>query len=290
MKSFLTLLIISSSFVFGQKNNASLNKMVSTEFAFAKYAEEYGTRDAFLKFIADDGILFRPDAVTGKYFLVNSKSSSTKSILSWYPTYAEISNAGDLGFTTGPWEYRKAKDSAAIAFGNFMTVWELQKDGNWKFAIDYGNSNAKPTIKLIPLEFTNDKKAVTNDMKNYASSNADELIELDRKFSDQIKKDGLINTYQQYIAKTGRLLRDDEYPIIGTEQISKYLSKLKATFSYGPTAGKISSSGDLGFTYGILFVKESEESQNFNYVRFWKKENGSWKIYVDAAGELPEGS
>jgi hypothetical protein len=38
-----------------------LQEMVKTEQAFSKMAEEKNTRDAFMAFIADDGLLFRPE-------------------------------------------------------------------------------------------------------------------------------------------------------------------------------------------------------------------------------------
>ncbi len=42
---------------------SALQEMVKTEQAFSKMAEEKNARDAFLAFIADDGLLFRPGAV-----------------------------------------------------------------------------------------------------------------------------------------------------------------------------------------------------------------------------------
>ena len=47
-----------------------LEEMVRTEQAFSKMAEEKTTREAFLAFIADDGLLFRPGAVNGKKWLL----------------------------------------------------------------------------------------------------------------------------------------------------------------------------------------------------------------------------
>lgn len=43
-----------------------LQEMVQTEQAFARMAAEKTAREAFMAFIADDGLLFRPGAVNGK--------------------------------------------------------------------------------------------------------------------------------------------------------------------------------------------------------------------------------
>ena len=42
--------------------------LVEMEHAFAKAAATKGTRDAFIEFLADDGIVFQPGPVNGKKF------------------------------------------------------------------------------------------------------------------------------------------------------------------------------------------------------------------------------
>lgn len=67
----LTLLLGFISLAFAQKakETSALQSMVDTERAFAKMSEEQGVRPAFMSFIADDGILFRPTAVKGKQWM-----------------------------------------------------------------------------------------------------------------------------------------------------------------------------------------------------------------------------
>ncbi|HEV7798159.1 MAG TPA: hypothetical protein VGO73_08395, partial [Pyrinomonadaceae bacterium] len=83
-----------------------LQSMVDTELAFAKMSVDQGTRPAFMAFIADDGILFRPRAIKGKQWMNEHPvpPSDKRPLLSWYPTSADIARAGDMGYTTGPWE------------------------------------------------------------------------------------------------------------------------------------------------------------------------------------------
>lgn len=285
MKLHAFLILISLNLIFAQNTNSLFNSMIATEFSFANYAAEHGTREAFLRFIADDGILFRPNAVNGKKFLSESKPS--KGLLNWYPVIAEISKAGDLGFTTGPWEYRKDKDSAAIAFGNFCTVWELQKDGTWKFAIDIGSNNDKPVEELIPIHYDKYPESKPK-LVNFATGNVDELIELDRSFSDKANGNNPKQSYEQFISSTSRFLRNGLFPIIGTNNISKYLQVDNGNYEFVPIAGKISSSKDLGFTYGTLTVNYKEEikSQKFNYLHIWQKDKSGWKIAVDMIDEV----
>jgi len=108
-----------------------LQSLVNAERAFAHVSEEQGTRPAFMAFIADDGILFRPAAVKGKTWMQANPepASSSRSRLSWRPIFAEISSAGDLGYTTGPWEFKtENNDAKPVAWGDYMTIWKRQAD------------------------------------------------------------------------------------------------------------------------------------------------------------------
>lgn len=103
MKKFisLTLLLGYTSLGFAQKDPKSspLQSMVDTERAFARMAAKQGVRPAFLAFIADDGILFRPTAVKGKQWMTEHPlpTSDKRPLLSWYPTIASMAHAGDMG-------------------------------------------------------------------------------------------------------------------------------------------------------------------------------------------------
>src|SRR5213595_2860652 len=111
------------------------NELVAMERAFAKAAATKGTRDAFLEFLADDGIIFQPGPVNGKQFW--QARTPRKGRLSWEPVFADVSLAGDLGYTTGPYEFRpNGADDKPIAFGQYFTVWKKQTDGSWKVALD----------------------------------------------------------------------------------------------------------------------------------------------------------
>ena len=279
------LIIISAKIIFAQNSDALRNSLTATEFSFAEFTGEQGIRDGFLKFIADDGILFRPGPVNGKEFLLASKKSP--GYLTWYPVNAEISKNRDLGFTTGPWEYRKDKDSASIAFGNFCTVWQLQKDGNWKFVIDIGSSNGKPEIEPDPLYYN---KSMISDFKpeKLASDNVDELIAIDKEISNQLNEKGIEQSFIPFVNNSSRFLRNDSFPIIGVDNVAKYLNEQKGTYEFSPIAGKISSSNDFGFTYGLVTVTDKEnKTQKFNYMHIWKKGLSGWKLAVDVIDELP---
>ena len=274
-----------SSQIFPQQKKMVLNQLITTEYSFAACAAEIGTRDSFLKFIADDGIIFRPEPVNGKTFLTNAPKKT--GLLSWYPIHAEISKDGDMGFTTGPAEFRKGKDSAAIWFGNFCTVWQRQSDGEFKFVIDYGNSNEKPSDKLEPLKFETRKSKPTSSIIKKKELKADQLFDLDRKFAKLIAEVGTETAYKKFINKDSRLLRDGEFPFIGTTKIINYLSQKRDNYKFNPLGGKISSSNDLGFTYGEMETNNGGMTkEQFNYMRVWKSDGKNWFILAEVANKI----
>ena len=74
--------------------------MVEAEKNFYQAGQERGTRAAFLAFLADDGVVFRPGPVNGKK--VWTERPETGLDLIWEPTFASMARSADFGFTSGP--------------------------------------------------------------------------------------------------------------------------------------------------------------------------------------------
>ncbi|HSD47971.1 MAG TPA: hypothetical protein VLB87_15190, partial [Pyrinomonadaceae bacterium] len=123
MKTGIILVLVWCSFVV--QAQTPLLDMVQTEQAFSRMAAEKNTRDAFMAFIADDGLLFRPGAVNGKKWMQEHPvpPSDKHPLLAWQPSFAGMATAGDLGFTTGPWEFKEdVKDEKPAGYGHFVTL------------------------------------------------------------------------------------------------------------------------------------------------------------------------
>jgi ketosteroid isomerase-like protein len=61
--------------------------------------------------------------------------------LSWRPTYAKV--VGDLGITSGPYEAHRqdAEGQDRPSTGSYVTVWQRQNDGTWRFVWDGGTQD-----------------------------------------------------------------------------------------------------------------------------------------------------
>ncbi|MDQ2824813.1 MAG: hypothetical protein M3R29_05145, partial [Verrucomicrobiota bacterium] len=130
----------------------ALRSVVEAEKAFAKTSVERGIRESFLQFFANDSIVFTPAPTNGKKFYANYDDKGRQLI--WQPIFATISNAGDLGFTTGPWEMKKsATDENPVAFGDFVSIWKKQQDNSWKVVVDLGVDHPQPSEPPGEVQF-----------------------------------------------------------------------------------------------------------------------------------------
>lgn len=288
----LLLGIIAPGFAQKAKEPSALESMVATELAFAKTAKEQGTRQAFSAFIADDGILFRPGPVKGKEWLAKNPApvSDKRPWLSWYPTIADIATAGDMGYTTGPWEFRPdINDAKAVAFGNFLTVWKRQADGSWKFAIDLGISNPQSSAAIEPWQMPNNYLGNVGGTGPGASMAA--LMEREREFSRDSVARGARPAFEDHAHRDVRLLRNGQQPLSKADAGS-FLGTGAINWTWEPAFVDVSRSGDLGYSYGTYRTASkdapSKTVETGNYYRIWKKQAGKWLVVADLTDPVAE--
>jgi ketosteroid isomerase-like protein len=122
------------------KNNTS-GVLLKTDSDFSKMSEISGMHKAFLSYFADSGVMLRDNGypLMSKDSLISlfSKGSDSTFALSWKPVYEKIAKSGDLGYTYGLYK-RTIKSTGLVSRGTYVTIWEKQKDGKWKFVMDTG--------------------------------------------------------------------------------------------------------------------------------------------------------
>jgi ketosteroid isomerase-like protein len=295
--SLLLILVVLAAGGFAQKKEvdvqSELRSLVETERAFARTATTRGIRDSFLAYLADDGILFRPKPVNGKQWM--RARPARPGLLTWQPIYADVASAGDLGYTTGPWEFReKGPEDKPVAFGNFVTLWKKQMDGTWKFVVDLGISNPQPAGASAPWQppANNLKSKGKSAHKANVESERASLLSTDREFSKASVAQGMVNAFLSYMADDVRLYRNDSFPFVGKEAARAALAERQGVLNWEPTKAEVSQSGDLAYTYGTYDFKGSgsddHAAENGNYLRIWKRQaNGKWKVVLDLLDPIP---
>ncbi len=290
---FLICLFLFVAHVTAQKVDraVAIKEAVETERAFARTSELKGTRDSFLAFIADDGILFRPTAVNGKKWLLDHPTppSPTRSWLNWQPSFGDVAGSGDMAYTTGPWQFRRdIRDEKPIAFGHFVTVWKKQADGKWKFAIDLGISH--PQIAPIPKGW---QPAVSEPDKQAKPASAakqpHKLLIADIDFSSASQADGSQKAFNSFAANEIRVYRNEKLPMVGRQNAVLGLPARDSTWTWTPAFAGVSNANDLGYTYGSYEVRDVKQkiTEKGNYLRIWKNNGDAWKVVLDLADPLP---
>jgi ketosteroid isomerase-like protein len=285
---FAMSLLLSSAVLAQRESNRPQNRraLVEMEQAFAKAAATKGTRDAFIEFLADDGIIFQPGAVNGKKFW--TERQPRKGLLSWEPVFADVSHAGDLGYTTGPWEFRpNGPQDLPVAFGQYFTIWKKQRDGSWKAVLDRGvaseKSFGKPALTFPPDDDGNNMKAAADVAAARAA-----LLKLEEEFSNAAALNAR-TAFESFLADDARVLRQNAEPARGKSAASNLMPEAGRALTWKPAMADVSTSGDLGYTYGTFELNTRGVTlQSGSYVRVWKKMKGKWRVVADVMSPDPK--
>ncbi|MEW5901253.1 MAG: nuclear transport factor 2 family protein [Acidobacteriota bacterium] len=270
-----------------QAVSRTLQKLIQAERDFAATSAAAGIREAFLSFLAPDAIVFRPKPMPGKptYEQINSASPV---LLSWEPIYAEASRAGDLGYTTGPYEVKERNSpNPPSGYGHYVSLWKKQPDGLWKVILDAGVRHSRPASG--PGEMATregDRRAGRGRVDPLKGRSI--VIEAEREFVEKANQDGLVPAYLFFAADDIRIYRDGSLPEVGKKALSNLIKTASDELLSEPMDAEASSSGDLGYAYGIAEWKTEgapdTAGRSQSFLRIWRKSSdGRWKIVLDLA-------
>jgi len=121
------------------------HKVFAADSLFADLGDRMGVGFAFSNTIAPQGVLMAgspqllvgPEAVK-EYYASHGEGTS----VTWRPVFAWVTSSKDLGFTSGEYVVtaRGPSGAAVQRFGKYLSVWQRQRDGSWKFVVEGGNT------------------------------------------------------------------------------------------------------------------------------------------------------
>jgi ketosteroid isomerase-like protein len=276
--SILVLILSSCVNVLIAQKQSRVQDVIDAENAFAKLSRDENTRAAFLENFAPTGV------VVARGEIINAierwgATPADSALLNWRPVYADISIDGDLGYTTGPFEYFKdRKDSQAIGFGYYSTVWKKQSDGKWKVAIDLGislrQSDSIATTVNVPKVKGTKSSSVT--------SKAD-FISMEEAYL-KVLNETSTSFRPEFLAEEFRLHRPNIVPVNKKDNLS-LLNEAQRKFTFEHVFSEISTSGDLAYSYGNVTIEITRDNVPktipANYMRVWKRIDQKWQIVLD---------
>jgi ketosteroid isomerase-like protein len=236
--------------------------VIEAEKAFAKHAIDHSTKQAFLKYMDSNAVVFNRGVISnGIQSWINAPENDSKLI--WGPSYAAIAKSNDLGFTTGAFEFRV--NDTLRGSGQYTTIWSKTLTGEWKFLVDLGVSYRPSQWGQQPLSNFN---ALTP-----ADAKDTSVMELENKFIQAFASKGY-KAYESVIDKNSWLNFDRHVPLF--HAVTEQLSFIPAELKFSPVQGKTASSRDFAYVYGVTELNGKKE----NYLRVWGHTNTGWKLLV----------
>jgi ketosteroid isomerase-like protein len=255
----------------------AVRALTNAEKKFYETGQAKGTRAAFLEWLADDAIVFRPGPVNGKEAW--GKRPETGLDLVWEPTFAVIARSGDFGYDTGPAKWRARKTDATFSgYGHFISIWKKQKDGAWKVALDCGientRSDVKPRLQLVLP-------------KNHGQGTLESWQQTQAAFLDTAKLD-FTRAIRQFGSDEVRIYRDGSFPTVGKKAAVELLGSEQAGVAMEVMKSDMSSSGDLAYSYGSSSDTRKQPARAGHFVQIWQTDaTGEWKLALDWEQPLP---
>jgi ketosteroid isomerase-like protein len=274
---------------------ADLVDLMRVDSEFNALSQRVGRIEGFLQYMADDALLLNR-ATRGKAAARSSfERTDVKGFrLIWGATYADVSQAGDLGYTLGVWHRETpVRESTEVrtSTGMFLTIWHREPDGSWKFVVDgVGNVIAPEEIERIHRSmrsFSGPQAHPTNTSTDPAT-----LAALDQSLSRQALATDFDSALLERLADDAMLL-DQRVHSRAAAIASLNAEARHVKYSWEPFEAKIARLGDLGYTWGA-FRRFERDDENWQpaatglYVNVWKRQgDGAWKIVVAGSAELP---
>jgi ketosteroid isomerase-like protein len=282
MKKFTataTLLTTLTCFVFAQKAPlAKVQTVVTAEESFNKLVAKKGIKEAFLSVGDPEGIVFKPDAqkITDFYGAIDKQPGS----LTWKPKFARISAAGDLAFTAGPYIYQNGKSDDDKVYGDYVSVWHADGDGNLKLLIDLGIQHPEPEAE-VNTDFSEPDTIGRGAPSKDPFGGKRVIIETDKMFNHALTISTL-GTYKEFLSPEGRYYFPGFEPITGVDKTLKFLANEAVNISAETVNAGRSISNDLAYSYGTARIKKGNIVSSYNYVRIWELDKQhKWNVLLE---------
>lgn len=246
---------------------APADRLAGVERRFAREAQARGFNAMMHAMAADDAVLFRPDPLPARPWLAAHPDQAGAPRVTWGPAVAEVSAAGDLGFTAGPYAVQPAGRDTVLERGNFFTIWAGRR-GEWRFVLDHGAPSPAPLDTAAGavrhagagVRLPGPAPTVAAMLAHDAAATRDTA------------------SWRAALAADAVVLRMGEPTRIGTGSATPG--------TWQPAGGWVAHSGDLAAVYGTRL----RDGVPGEYARVWRREAAGWRIAAEIVTERPPGS
>lgn len=269
LRKSILLLVLSIISVLNARAQKGITGLINAEKQFAWFTASHTVKEGFLKFMDSAGVIFRNGSDVNALEAYRKQPANT-GILSWSPAFAVISASGDIGATTGPFEFRaKTAQDTPVGRGNFFSIWRIDARGEWKNVADLGSSyQAAFTPGAEVKEIVLPKAKIT-------AAREEELLALDNNFNVALQEKN-IGGWMRYISTDSWFNLDGRVPATGMLQIADALNIMPAGLKLSTKKAVLASSNNFAYTYGTVV----NGNKTNNYLRSWIYRNRQWQVII----------
>jgi ketosteroid isomerase-like protein len=117
--------------------------ILGVDAAFSAASVANGSGPAFEQYAAPNAIAIGAGTfVFGPAEIGEAFTGGPNDVVSWIPLFADAAASGDLGFSVG--EATFVIEGAGTFYSKYLTIWQKQNTGEWRFVADEGNSRPAP--------------------------------------------------------------------------------------------------------------------------------------------------
>jgi len=278
----------------GADPDAALDEIIAAEHAMAKLFYEKGLREAYLTYMAEEAIAFRDGPCLARPR--HEKQPPDLPILfAWEPELADVSRAGDLGYTFGPYHvYKNRSERDPVGKGHYLAFWRRKADHSWKSVVDVGTSHGPVSLAVdrIRRPAMPAAQGLLPNPPADAGKEKTGLMLLDRDFSDFARDRGTVEAYRKFAAEDFHFCREGEYPVIGKAAALETVKAMSGFMVWQPQNAVVAASGDLAYTYGTGELGRAPSAEGaagrFSYIRIWNRDSaGNWVMFLDLSVPFP---
>ena len=142
---FIAISLICISCISMKSKESEKDKLLQTDWDFARTSEKIGAAEAFKLYLDHDALMLSANQhpIAGRDTIYQQMLANDEYTLSWEPQDAEVASSGDLGYTWGKYTVtaENPDGAATYRYGNYLNVWKKQPAGSWKVLVDMGNAS-----------------------------------------------------------------------------------------------------------------------------------------------------
>ncbi len=261
--------------------------IVRAERVFAAQVRSMGVRAGFLRWLAPTGVVFRPGPVIGRASY-EKQPPGWNGLLAWHPVHAAISADGTLGWSTGPWTWKRDSTQRKVdAFGEYMSVWKKQADGSYKAVLDCGVGHADPAREETEVRYSAPVPGTGLGSRPLAARQS--LYQADATFARIAATEGIAGAIARYAADDIVVLREGAQRRSGRAVAQDSVRAREGVAKMMSNAQYIADSGDLGYTYGSFVTGTLAAPDSAYYVHVWHRgAAATWRLAFQVVMPVPK--